>query len=1065
MRSLDDLLRAVARSTLAIATALATGAGAEPVGPATVPAHANPGAAAPHASPPQLASGLRLAQVRPPSQPSRVKLGPPPPLLLSPWPDRTVYLSAPASTSLAFTWLAGTGSPTPTHYTVCVTEANRTCAEPGAAIYPAAGQAPITGTTYVARLPASFQGKRLQWSVSACGPSVPRTFTLVPLETCTPSEVRPLTWALPAPTLVTPPNNTAVTPRPTFAFKEAVAGAERYLFCVSRLLATPGFVCPQEPTINADTVVVEVRGQTEFTAQSDLTQFDNQAVGWTAAACNAALGCAYQPAHRGVVFSAPRANVACSTFPAAIQVRNARYVAAIPRSGGDLTVTRVTPAGSADGIALRGNGFGLGFYSPLPPSVTHQDLTDVQVTLDACHSFYARVTVSGRLVFPDLATFVVRRTYEFTRSANLYVQLEIRLERAFGPVRVLPETSAQIWSLAWSFLTDTRSAVSTTTDDFLVQMPDGPLGGLNSSLAGHQARSPLLRIGTTGGWSRRVVADGKLRDGHPAILTGSLLLLSNSVVSIDSTTPLDFSGHGHFSTFQFYPTFGLWTKDHWFNDWNAYKYSMGNLAPINRTDSRRQVEDALVRQTMFQMDRLTLDEGWWKNFAWAGTARGRLTAYPRGDRGATHGRSFPVLIYVWAHLTLRRTADGWVHIPGDADLIYRQLQKAGPFLVESDPAPNLADRMASGLPYIAYSAYHRERLGGAEPTRRIINVHSENMQFAWLMREAAALARDQTAERKWADIVTRYYPASKELFRALYPARNLDDPRTFYRGLIGYSPFQFEPKMPYIDITFSGMGAGYLDAGEYEPEFADVVEWAARENTHPFDDAEFREAKDPSYDPVNSWTHSPYGARLTRVFPPALAFLRSMEASTCPDLPRPVVPEYWGPVMSADLSTASLQEVLEYDHGQPTKVHKPADVISERRGRKWIRTNTEFQTYWAPGFWQRVDPASVPANRQFDVVATLPPAPSCVGTHYSASWSGNQILVMTDYSGGALALDLPPTTVVRSVMRRAYRASTARWDPAVVAPGTSVTQGPGGKLRLQLGPPERKALLIIDVTP
>jgi hypothetical protein len=374
--------------------------------------------------------------------------------------------------------------------------------------------------------------------------------------------------------------------------------------------------------------------------------------------------------------------------------------------------------------------------------------------------------------------------------------------------------------------------------------------------------------------------------------------------------------------------------------------------------------------------------------------------------------------------------------------------------------------MDSKTPYIAYSQAHRERLGGDEHPRRTINAHSEVLQFAWLMREASGLVGDTTATRAWADILTRYHPGTKALFRDLYPARDPHDQRRFYRGLVGYNPPKAEPKMPYIGITFSGMSARYLDTGEYEPEFADVVEWAARENTNPFDADEYDEVKDenPSYDPVNSWTHSPYVARLTRVFPPALAFLRSEETLHCPGLPPPAVPGQWGPVMSADISTASLQEFLEYDRARDFSVHDSGMVISEGRGRKWIRTNNRFQTYWAPGFWEPVDPSRVLANRQFDVVATLPPPSTCLGTHYSVSWSGNQLLAMTDYSGGSLVIDLPAGTVVRSVTRRAYRPDTAGWDKPMPAPGASVADV-AGKVRVNLGTVERKALVIVDLGP
>jgi hypothetical protein len=516
---------------------------------------------------------------------------------------------------------------------------------------------------------------------------------------------------------------------------------------------------------------------------------------------------------------------------------------------------------------------------------------------------------------------------------------------------------------------------------------------------------------------------------------------------------------------------------------------MENVSPIDPHERNRQTEDALIRYTMFLIERLALDQGWWKHFPTEFGGR----FYPRGDRAATNSRSFPALAYVWAYLTMRRTPQGWLHVPSDADLIYHELQKIYPFYITSDPAPNLADQTPSGVPYIAYSAHYRERLGASDATRRTINVHSHALHFAWLMQEASRLYGDSIRERQWAEIVARYHRGSKELFRTLYPAQDLADPPRSYLGLIGYNlDAQKQTNgMAYVAITFEGLPAGYLHTGEYEPEFADVVERASRLDTIPFPCN--RDAPEDERDPDRcnadgtdkhaSWADSSYAWRLMRVFPAALAFARSEELNAGHCVTPPSSEESWGSFMSRDLSTASLSEVLAYDPARAQeclddsdKKYKcmhldPARFISEGNGRKWILTNTRFQSYWSPGFWEEVDPDRVPANVQFAIRVTLPQPPrSCLGQHYSAYRMGNKIFIMTDYSGGTLTLELPGSQLPRginqlSIKRRTYNANTRYWAPEQFATGVAISLGQDGKVLVHFQQVQRKALTIVEIHP
>jgi SusE outer membrane protein len=125
-----------------------------------------------------LLAGTALAQERPAA-----------PVLVAPSASAAVNLAAPANTTLTFAWQPGTGGRAPTRYTLCMTEEGKACNQPGAWVFPFSGQPPITGTTYAARLPGTFQGKRLRWSVTACAGDTP--------EACTSSTTRLLTWPLP----------------------------------------------------------------------------------------------------------------------------------------------------------------------------------------------------------------------------------------------------------------------------------------------------------------------------------------------------------------------------------------------------------------------------------------------------------------------------------------------------------------------------------------------------------------------------------------------------------------------------------------------------------------------------------------------------------------------------------------------------------------------------------------------------------------------------------------------------------------------------------------------------
>ncbi|MCI0563018.1 MAG: hypothetical protein MN733_31460, partial [Nitrososphaera sp.] len=335
----------------------------------------------------------------------------------------------------------------------------------------------------------------------------------------------------------------------------------------------------------------------------------------------------------------------------------------------------------------------------------------------------------------------------------------------------------------------------------MVEKPDGPLGGLSKALPGQRALSALQRSGSVG-WERLIVRQGQLADGSVANLRSGRVLLSNVAISINTHAEpvLNFSDWPYVD-YQLYSGFGLRGPGesdgtYRFISWNSYKSAMEGVVPISPDEVNRQTEDYLIRYTMYMIERLALDGGWFKHSEWGDEGESTYPYYPRGDRFATNARSFPTLAYIWAHLTMRRSPTGWVHVSGDADFIYQQLQMMYPFYLESDPTANFADRSDAGTPYIAYSQHVKERYGknkGKEPPKGPIAAHSEALHFAWLMQGASHLYGDTVRERQWADIVARYHLGSKEMFAKAYPGKQTaswalpESDWPIYLGLIGYT--------------------------------------------------------------------------------------------------------------------------------------------------------------------------------------------------------------------------------------------------------------------------------------
>ena len=112
-------------------------------------------------------------------------------------------------------------------------------------------------------------------------------------------DYRPPPRPLAPPTLLSPAAGATVHPSTTLYSWGRVAGATRYLLCVS----APGAACTTSPTVTPATIVLDVGLATsEF---PNLAAFDGTLRNWTVAACNPAGQCTYQQSVRPVQIVTP----------------------------------------------------------------------------------------------------------------------------------------------------------------------------------------------------------------------------------------------------------------------------------------------------------------------------------------------------------------------------------------------------------------------------------------------------------------------------------------------------------------------------------------------------------------------------------------------------------------------------------------------------------------------------------------------------------------------------------------------------------------------------------------
>ena len=109
------------------------------------------------------------------------------------------------------------------------------------------------------------------------------------------------------------------------------------------------------------------------------------------------------------------------------------------------------------------------------------------------------------------------------------------------------------------------------------------------------------------------------------------------------------------------------------------------------------------------------------------------------------------------------------------------------------------------------------------------------------------------------------------------------------------------------------------------------------------------------------------------------------------------------------------------------------------------------------------DLPEVPPGQRFGLQVSVPPNQTL--GHYSAYRTGNQILIMTDFTGGSATLELPGPVTVSATRQRIYDEQSGRWRPLGPLPGARVRAGPGGEVLVGLGTVQRKNLIVVDVQP
>ncbi len=721
----------------------------------------------------------------------------------------------------------------------------------------------------------------------------------------------------------------------------------------------------------------------------------------------------------------------------AFTVTNGFYTAYVSKQTGELYSVldhqRGGPAISGDKLIVR--------FSGRQEPLGSADFTASRFSIEDGLDFYVRIIWIGGVTGIGL-DYRAERTYEFTKSPNIYEQVAILRE---GTRSGTTSPALELDEVTWEFQREGNHVpIRRTADDLWTQLPIGPLGGLQLNLIGHAFTTTFDDDSTSP--RRRIVVSRHVQDASSsrADLDGGHSLIAGSVISLLDRFPDQAAFHQ--PQFAFYPGYGLrqdaTDSTLTFINWNTYELSNW-LIPLRRkyidhpTASDWLQEDMLIRITMHLVDRMKLDGGWPRWPAWSSAG----VTYPDSCILSAHSRAFPAMAYLWSYLTVEWDRDRWIHAESEADIIYDRLQQLRRFygLAPDTSRVNFKDRHGD-VYYIAYSANRKEALGNGP--RGVLNTHAHALHFAWVMKETSELRQRSEDAKAWQAIVAFYQPGSKMLYKQLYPGakscHTVTDPggrRALNCDLLsGHLAYSIDDRcvypgcdMPgahpsYSLISYLGISAGYLQAGEYEPGFVDAVERASRLDYNP-------------YGQLSPVPLGPLVAQLCRVLPLALAFTNDTFSVAIPDrgLQEP------GQAIRYDISAVGLKEVSTFarlrfrDLVTTRKEHDPQEAIGEYGEgglRKVIWTNAPFVTDWVPGFWEEINSDEIPRSLQYSVQVRP------TGGHHG-SWAayriGNRIEVMADFDDGVPVLRVPTVSGAAQYLvgYRDYDPHTLRWTDVI----------------------------------
>ncbi|MHA1502914.1 MAG: hypothetical protein ACTSSB_13855 [Candidatus Heimdallarchaeota archaeon] len=675
----------------------------------------------------------------------------------------------------------------------------------------------------------------------------------------------------------------------------------------------------------------------------------------------------------------------CSESEKVITVKNDHYIAKIDKKNGELVSVFV---------ALTKDHLRIKLTEKKETNVTTNNNAH-RVEIEENYDFYVKISSLSKILGLTTELFL-KRTYEFTRNKTIYEQAAFHntTVRNKRPVR---KTDVSIEKLEWVVETESSNVhASRTADDLFIKHPDGPLGGLNSSLEGFIVKTNFSKSNP---FSRSIISRGLfLQTNKLAILPiGKIFLVCTAIqIGSDGDEPIT-SEDFEKEQYQFYPDFGTrakaWAKKQKtkfsFANWNNYR--LNRFAPITEP----KIEDFLVRASIHLCNRMKFDDGWLKSPKWSNN-------YPKGDIFTAHSRVFPSILYLWAYLALEWKEKEFKHHPCDADVLFNQLQETYKFYLPSNPRNFHNTYGPQKIPYLSYSAVTKKRKAIG-----VLNTHAHALHFAWLMIGANKFFGDEKRAKEWDTLVKKYHAGSKALFKKLYPhAKGKKKVSGFLRYSIDGYKFTMPGIHSYNSISYEGIAAGYIDSKEYEAEFVDAVERASQPHLD----------YNPWNKKVNSCGDAPFKGRLCRILPLALTFIGDKL------------------VMSREIQAASIDEVLKYNEGQEFTHSDEKMYIVEGDGktpRKYIKTNKIFTSDGVSGYWEEKEADEIPDQYKFEI--TVSSSKESTNGHYTAYRMDNLVQIMTDFNHADITIVFPKIAkdVKCKASYRDYDKKNVNWKDEV----------------------------------